>query len=58
MHHDDARKNSYWSRHRGDRLDDIFAPGFWSARLLWTQPTLREAAQDIANEFDVRIEID
>lgn len=34
-HHDIERRERYRTRHQRDRLDDPYAPGFWSMWALW-----------------------
>lgn len=34
-HHDIERRGRYRTRHQRDRLDDPYAPGFWSMWALW-----------------------
>jgi hypothetical protein len=34
-HHDVERRERYHTRHQRDRLDDPYAPGFWSMWALW-----------------------
>jgi hypothetical protein len=35
LHKDRARRERYRSRHSNDRIDDPYAPGFWSYHALW-----------------------
>lgn len=35
FHHDRARRERYRTRHARDRIDDPYAPGFWSWHHLW-----------------------
>jgi hypothetical protein len=35
IHHDVERRERYRTRHQRDRLDDPYAPGFWSMWALW-----------------------
>lgn len=57
IHHDENRKANYMNRHQHDHVDDIYAAGFWSMRLLWNKPTILESAQDISDDFDADIEV-
>jgi hypothetical protein len=52
IHRDDERKAKYIQRHSRNRerygLDGIKTAGFYSRWLLWSKPTLIEAAKDLA----------
>lgn len=41
QHKDKARRENYRSRHRNDRLEDPYSPGFWSWYVLWGESTDR-----------------
>lgn len=43
-HHDVERRERYRVRHQRDRLDDPYAPGFWSMWVLWGEYTSRDKA--------------
>ena len=46
-HHDIERRERYRTRHQHDRLDDPYAPGFWSMWALWGESSdLDEAFAD------------
>lgn len=47
LHHDVERRERYRARHQNDRLDDPYAPGFWSMWVLWGEsPDLATAFKD------------
>lgn len=43
-HHDVDRRERYRTRHQRDRLDDPYAPGFWSMWVLWGESDDLETA--------------
>jgi len=49
---DTAQRERYLSRHRRrEDWSDPMTAGFWSARLLWNKPTLRESVADVNRRF-------
>jgi len=58
MHHDDARKENYISRHASRETwgkNGLNTAGFWARWLLWNKPTLSASIKDIEQRFDVKI---
>ena len=41
------RKHLYLQRHSKEDWNDFMKPAFWSVKLLWSYPTLREAIANI-----------
>lgn len=39
IHKDKDRRERYRNRHRSDRINDPFSPGFWSWHVLWGTST-------------------
>lgn len=52
MHRDQQRRENYLKRH-SPREDwgNYRTSGFWSARLLWSKPTLAASARQIERDF-------
>lgn len=48
IHHDVSRRERYRARHQHDRLDDPYAPGFWSWNHLWGETSSTDKAFDQA----------
>jgi hypothetical protein len=46
IHKDVRRKGLYQERHKHDKLNDPYAPGFWSWFVLWNKPNLQESFED------------
>jgi hypothetical protein len=43
IHKDKERKRRYIERHRHDKLDDPYRPGFWAMYVLWNKPSKQES---------------
>lgn len=43
IHKDKERKERYINRHRHDKLNDPYKPGFWAMYVLWNKPSKRES---------------
>lgn len=57
MHKDVNRRTSYWKRHRGlskENINNPLSASFWSAWLLWSEPTIPLAKKKIESLFDVK----
>ena len=58
QHNDDMRKHLYLKRHAmRENWGDLGTPGAWSRHLLWSKPSLEEAARAMQKRFDVDIEL-
>lgn len=56
QHHDDSRKHLYLKRHAlREDWGDLSTPGAWSRHLLWSKPSLEEAARYMQKRFHVDI---
>jgi hypothetical protein len=53
IHKDPERKERYWSRHRGDNLDDPMSPGALSWFVLWTSTTLRGGIKNYKSYYNL-----
>jgi hypothetical protein len=52
QHKNEVRKNSYIQRHqKREDWNDPDTAGYWSARLLWSYPTIKEAYVHIKNDL-------
>ncbi len=46
IHKDSDRKDRYVLRHKKDRLDDPYHPGFWAMFVLWNYTSLTKSFKD------------
>ena len=56
LHKDEARKQRYIDRHKHNEnwsKSGIDTAGFWSRRLLWNKPTIKESYIDIKRRFNI-----
>lgn len=56
IHKDTARRARYRDRHQNDRVDDPYAPGFWSWHVLWGETTdIKRAFKSAVKRAEARL---
>jgi hypothetical protein len=59
MHKDPSRKDSYLKRHKArEDWQDLSTPGAWSRHLLWSEPSIDEAAKRMQKRFNIDIDLE
>lgn len=59
MHRDPSRKASYLKRHTArEDWRDLNTPGAWSRHLLWSEPSIDEAARRMQKRFNIDITLE
>ena len=52
MHHDDARKENYITRHqKNEHWNDPLTPGALSRYILWNKKTIEESIEDFKKDL-------
>lgn len=46
MHKDPERKRLYRLRHKNDKINDPYSPGYWSWWVLWNKPSLMDSMEE------------
>ena len=58
-HKDPSRKENYLKRHKArETWQDLSTPGAWSRHLLWSEPSIEDAARRMQKRFNVDITLE